>query len=261
MNKMYTMIAALLLTFATFAAERPRSGRLTIATNDNSEIRAEIDGRRYTEKDNTVRINNIQAGYHSIQVYRRQSSGIFRGNNREQLVYSTNLYVKPETQVDILIDRNGRARIQEYDLSRKGRNNRKNDDWDRRNDNGRWEDYDSWDRNNDRRDDDRWNERPGRGYDRAVSHNEFQSMKQTLRRENFENTRLTLAKQMIDRNSFESAQVKEMMQMFSFESNRLEIAKYAYRNTVDKNSFYTVYDAFSFNSSKDELSRYISNVR
>ena len=154
MNKMYTMIAALFLSIVTFAAERPKSGRLTIATYDNAEIRAEIDGRRYTERDNTVRINNIKAGYHSIKVYRRASSGVF-GRTREQLVYSTNVHVKPEHQIDILIDRNGRARVQEYDLGRKGRNNRRNDDWDRRNDNGRWDDYDSWERNNDRRDNDR----------------------------------------------------------------------------------------------------------
>ncbi|HYE54551.1 MAG TPA: DUF4476 domain-containing protein [Chitinophagaceae bacterium] len=261
MNKMYTMIAALLLSIVSFAAERPKSGRLTIATYDNAEIRAEIDGRRYSESDNTVRINNINPGYHSIQVYRRTSSGAF-SRNREQLVYSTNLYVKPDHQVDIIIDRSGRASVKEYDLRKKGRN-RKNNDWDTRNDNSRWEDYDNWDRNYDGRNDGRWNDRPDRNYEagRAVSYDMFQTMKQTLRRESFENTRLTLAKQMIDRNGFESAQVKEMLQLFSFESNRLELAKHAYRNTVDKRNFFVVNDVFSFNSSKDELARYISNVR
>jgi hypothetical protein len=265
MNKMYSILAALFLSITAFAAERPKSSRLTIATNDNTAIRVEIDGRRYSENDNTVRINNITAGYHSIQVYsRQQSSGIF-GRNSERLIYSTNMYVKPEHRVDILIDRSGRARIQESDLGRKGRNRNNRD-----RDDDRWEDYENWQRDNDRydnrndrydRNDDKWNQRPDRNYGRAISNAEFQSIKQSLRRESFDNNRLSLAKQIIDRNPMETSQVKELMYLFSFESNRLDLAKYAYRNTVDKNNYYSLYDAFSFSSSKDELSRFINSYR
>jgi len=271
MNKLYSLMLILFISVTAFAAERPRSGRLTVTTFDNSDIRVEIDGRRYNNNDNYVRINNINSGYHNIQVWRRQSSGLF-GNSRERLLYNSSLYVKPEFQIDILIDRYGRAQVQEYDLNR-SRRDRRNDDWNRRNDNGRWEDYDDWnrrqDRNDNRRNDDRYDRNNGgynnggynNGYGRAVSYETFQSMKQTLRRENFENTRLTLAKEMFDRNNIEAAQVREMLQMFSFESNKLELAKYAYRNTVDKNNFYSVYDVFSFSSSRDELSRYINSFR
>lgn len=267
MSKMYSLILVMFISIATFAAERPRSGKLTITTYDNSDIRVEIDGRRYNTGDNTVRINNINPGYHTIQVYRRQSHNIFGRSSGERLVYSNNVYVRPEHRVDIVIDRNGRAQVQEIDMDRKNRRN------DRRNDrdNDRWEDYDNWDKNgrndewnrNNRNDDWDRNNRPGRSnrYGRGVSYETFQSMKQSLRRENFENTRMTLAKQMIDRNNFETSQVREMLQLFSFESNKLEMAKYAYRNTVDKNNFYSVYDVFSFSSSKEELSRFISNFR
>lgn len=265
MNKLYSLILISFISIAAFAAERPKSGRLTITTHDNADIRVEIDGRRYNNNDNTIRINNINSGYHSIQVYRRQSQNVF-GGGRERLVYSSNLYVRPDHRIDILIDRNGRAQVRETDLNRKkDRRDRRNDDWDDRNDNGRWEDYEQWERNNrPGRNDDRWDDRNNGGYGnngRAVSYESFQSMKQSLRRENFENTRLTLAKQMMERNYFETAQVKEMLQLFSFESNRLELAKHAYRNTVDKNNFYGVYDVFSFSSSRDELSRYINSVR
>lgn len=283
MNKLYSLMLILFVSAAAFAADRPRSGRLTITTYDNSDIRVEIDGRRYNSNDNSVRINNINAGYHNVQVWRRQSGGIF-GGSREKVVYNSSLYVKPEYQTDIIIDRYGRAQVQEYDLTRNRRNNRRNDDWDRRNDNGRWEDYDGNRNNRRNRDDDedddydrndrRYDRSNGgynnggynnggynNGYGRAVSYETFQSMKQSLRRESFENSRVTLARQMFDRNNFESAQVREILQMFSFENNKLELAKYAYRNTVDKNNFYAVYDVFSFSSSRDELSRYINNAR
>lgn len=256
MNKIYFLVFALLLGTTVFA-DRPRSGRLTIATYDNASIRVEIDGRRYNERDNTIRINNINAGNHTIQVYRRTNGDVF-SRGRERLIYSTNLFVKPEHQVDIYIDRSGRAEIRERNLGRRGRNDRndrydrndRNNDWD-----DRWDDYEKWE---DNRNGGRWDDRD---YGRAVSYQSFQSMKQTLRRESFDNSRLTLAKQMMERNNFEAAQVKEMLELFSFESNRLELAKYAYRNTVDKRNYHVVYDMFSFSSSKEELSRYISNFR
>lgn len=278
MNKLYSLMLILFISVTAFAADRPRSGRLTISTYDNSDIRVEIDGRRYSSNDNYVRISNVTSGYHSVQVFRRQSGNLF-GGSRERLVYSNNIYVRPEFQTDVLIDRSGRAQVREYDLSRNNRNNRnKNDDWDRRNDNGRWEDYGDWnDNKRPGRNNDDWNRDNGgynsgdynngknggynNGYGRGVSYETFQSMKQSLRRESFENSRVTMAKQMIDRNTFEAAQVREMLQLFSFEANKLELAKYAYRNTVDRNNFYTVYDVFSFSSSRDELSRYINGVR
>ncbi|MGB8191499.1 MAG: DUF4476 domain-containing protein [Chitinophagaceae bacterium] len=270
MNKIYSLLLASFFSIAAFAAERPKSARLTIATYDNVSIRVEIDGRSFNDNDNAIRINNINAGYHNIQVYRRSGNSreVF-GRNREKLLYSTSMYVKPEHQVDILIDRSGRARVNEYDLGRKGRDNRRDDDWNRRNENGRWDDYGSWDDNrndgkwNDRdnRDNDNWDKNDRSDYGRAVSYESFQSMKQTLRRESFDNSRLTLAKQMMERNNFETSQVKEMLYLFSFESNRLELAKYAYRNTVDKKNYFSLYDAFSFSSSKEELSKYIGSYR
>ena len=253
MSKMYTLLLVSFISMAAVAAERPKQGAITIATYDNSDISVQVDGRRYDERDNSIRINNVNPGYRRIEVYRRESSGMF-GRVRERLIYNSNIYVKPRTEVDIYINRSGRAQVREFELDKK--NGRKDDRW---GDDDRWDDrrYDDR-RDNDRRDDDRWdNNRPGRG----MSSQSFQSLMQTLRRESFDNNRLTLAKQMIDRNSFETSQVREMLQLFSFESNRLDLAKYAYRNTVDKQNYHGLHDVFSFSSSKDELSRYCNNYR
>ena len=253
MSKMYTLLLVSFISMAAFAAERPKKSRITIATYNNTDISVQIDGRRYDERDNTIRINNVDPGYRRIQVYQREASGMF-GRVRERLIYNSTLYVKPRSEVDIFINRSGRAQVRESDLD--NRKDRKDDRWDN---DDRYDDrYD--DRNDrDRRDDDRWdNNRPGRG---GMSSQSFQSMMQTLRRESFDNNRLNLARQMIDRNSFETSQVREVLQLFSFESNRLDLAKYAYRNTVDKQNYHGLYDVFSFSSSRDELARYCNNFR
>ena len=45
--------------------------------------------------------------------------------------------------------------------------------------------------------------------------------------------------------------------MFSFEDSKLDFAKYAYERTYDIDNYYKVNDAFTFESSVDELNEYI----
>jgi hypothetical protein len=46
------------------------------------------------------------------------------------------------------------------------------------------------------------------------------------------------------------------MGLFSFEASKLEIAKYAWHHVVDKGNYFTINDAFTFDSSVDELNEY-----
>ena len=68
-------------------------------------------------------------------------------------------------------------------------------------------------------------------------------------------------KTIIDKNNFTAKQVKELMCLFTFESNRQEIAKYAYRKTLDKENYWQLNDAFTFSSSKDDLALFIRESR
>jgi hypothetical protein len=86
---------------------------------------------------------------------------------------------------------------------------------------------------------------------------EFKQVLQSIDKEWLETNKLKSATQIVRSNSLTSAQVKQLVLMFSFESNKLELAKQAYQNTVDKKNYYIINDAFSFSGSKDELARYI----
>jgi len=46
------------------------------------------------------------------------------------------------------------------------------------------------------------------------------------------------------------------MNTFSFEDTKLEFAKYAYERTYDIGNYYKLNDAFSFESSIEELNEY-----
>lgn len=90
---------------------------------------------------------------------------------------------------------------------------------------------------------------------------DFEMLKQTIRNQSFDSSRLSVAKQATSMNYLNSRQVFELMELLTFESSKLEFAKHAYNRTVDRNNYYVVNNAFTYSSSVDELTRYLQNVR
>jgi len=91
--------------------------------------------------------------------------------------------------------------------------------------------------------------------------NDFEQAKQSISSKSFEDSKLTIAKQVINTNCLLSTQVKEIILLFTFEDTRLELAKYCYGYTLDIGNYYKVNDAFTFESSIDELNKYIAGFR
>lgn len=89
---------------------------------------------------------------------------------------------------------------------------------------------------------------------------DFQKAKATISNQSFDDTRATIAKQVIQANCMSVAQVKEIVSLFSFEETKLDIAKFAYLYTCDRNRYYEINSVFSFSSSVDELNAYISGI-
>ena len=94
-----------------------------------------------------------------------------------------------------------------------------------------------------------------------LSRQDFDGVKNSIASKSFDETKLTVAKQVIASNCLLSSQVKEIMALFSFEETRLDLAKYAYGYTFDIGNYYKVNDSFSFSSSIDELDAYITGYQ
>ncbi len=93
-----------------------------------------------------------------------------------------------------------------------------------------------------------------------VSYERFQSMLNTVENESFDEGRLRIAKILIQTNAcLSAAQVKQLMQLFSFDDNKVELAKFAWDYLYDLENFHLIYDALDFESSKEELENYIQN--
>jgi hypothetical protein len=280
---MKTIFTLLLSTIFSLASMAYDGTRLTVTSVSHNKMFVEVDGRRYNLDGNTVSISSIRPGMHNVRVLRelkrRGGWNFGNGNRREETIYNIKVTFRDGYHFDILVNRFGKVMIDERRID-------PNDDWyndddyydgnddqnrDRDNTysnggNHNDKDYGNNDRDNrDNRDynDDRNNDDPryDNNYSRAMSNIAFTQAKESLRREWFENTRLEAAKQIIDGNYFTSQQVKEMVLLFTFENNRLDIAKYAYGKTVDKGNYFIMNDAFTFNSNKEKLSEYIREFK
>lgn len=93
-----------------------------------------------------------------------------------------------------------------------------------------------------------------------MSPNDFEALKGSISSKSFDDSKLTLAKQVIATNCLLCSQLREVMLLFSFEDTKLELAKYAYGYTYDLGNYFKVNDAFTFESSIDELNEYITGV-
>ena len=247
MKTFFTLFTSFLISTAIFAADARPKSMLTIKSVTNDEIQVVVDGRTFEPQGNSILIQNIDAGYHTVKIYREKNYGFFNNHRRKfELVYNSSLAVKPRTSLEISVDRFGRTSISEEKIKR-------NRDWD---DNDGYY-YDREDRHDN---DGRWeDEREYTSYARPMSDREFDQVMNSMQKEWFEANKLKSATQIINTNFFTADQVKEMMLLFTFENNKLEIAKQAYAKTIDKQNYYCVSDGLSFRSSKDELARFIRN--
>ncbi len=238
MKTTFTFLLSLLMSISVFAFSN--QGRLSISSASKTQVRVVVDGRTYTDRDNDrqeVLIRNINPGYHSIKVYqyRYGRNGSNRGAfNSMRLLYEGRVYVRPDYHVDVLINRFGKALVDERPISGGYYGNQ-------------------WDNDDDRD----WDDDGYYGYNREMDSRSFDQLKQTIRNEHFDSGKMSIAKQGASQNFFSTAQVKELVQLMSFESSKLDLAKHCYSRTTDKQNYFLINDVFSFSTSKEELARYI----
>jgi len=254
MKTIFTLFASLLLSISLLAAGPKPKSMLTVKSNDYGDVKVVLDGKRFESSTNAITIQDLNPGYHTIKVYHQKNSGYFNiFGRRYEVVYNTAMNIKAGTFIQITVDRFGKTTMVESKMGNgrfdRGRGFDRDDRSDRDRDfdfdhDGQWGDYDN-----------------NAGYGKGMNDREFSQVLREISKEWLETNKMKSATQIVTTNSLTSAQVKQLVLLFNFESNKLELAKQAYANTVDKNNYSMINDVFSFNGSKDELARYIRHSR
>jgi hypothetical protein len=93
-----------------------------------------------------------------------------------------------------------------------------------------------------------------------VSDGDFQDIIASLKSQPFENSKLSSAKEVVrSKKCFNSFQIREILNLFSFEQNKLDLAKYCYAFCIDRENYYKINNCFAFPRSADDLNKFISN--
>lgn len=85
----------------------------------------------------------------------------------------------------------------------------------------------------------------------------YSDLVQQMRETSYDSDRLIIAKEAIQYNSLSADQIRGVMLEMTYESSRLEFAKYAYNYCADPQNYFQVNSAFAYSSSIQELSDFL----
>lgn len=231
MKKLFSLLIAgfMATTTNTFAQESV----LNLNTTGYSVYSVQIDNSQLTYPGNTFHFEDLIPGRHSIAIYKVNRTF----SNKVRLVYSSYIDIPVNSIVDATFKHNGNflinsiiaympVAIPEQPV------------------------YASYGHQT--------CQGPGGGpVNYAMTEGEFCEFISTLKHLNFDSSRLQVARQITSTRYLTTDQVVQIMDLFSFDSSRLDFAKFAYSRTVDKNNYFKTYNLLAFDSSINELSDYI----
>ncbi len=117
--------------------------------------------------------------------------------------------------------------------------------------NGNWNPYNGMPDNN------YGNSNQGNLYGNVLSNSRFNAFLQVVRDTKFGNDKIAVIKQQLRSTMITSEQVKRLLESFTFDNDRLEVAKFAYPRCVDPENYFMVYPVFQFQNSAQELRDFI----
>ena len=92
-----------------------------------------------------------------------------------------------------------------------------------------------------------------------TSNTDINAIIKAVKNEGFADGKKMVAKQALQNKCISTDQVIKLMDAFSFEDDKLEVAKFCYDRCSDRDNYYKVNSAFSFEDSKEKLNRYIGS--
>lgn len=90
---------------------------------------------------------------------------------------------------------------------------------------------------------------------------DFEQAKNSVMSKTFEDSKLSIAKQIVKSNCLLSAQIKELALLLDYEDSKLDLAKFAYPYVFDISNYYRVTGAFNYESTIYELNKFIDQQK
>jgi hypothetical protein len=105
---------------------------------------------------------------------------------------------------------------------------------------------------------------PGTGYPspyQLMSPRDVDALAQALAARPFDSDKLLIAREALSETGIRADDLRLLLNQFTADRDKLELAKYAYPAVADRQNFYRVYDTFRFSSSTRELQEFVERNR
>ena len=90
-----------------------------------------------------------------------------------------------------------------------------------------------------------------------ISDPDFEQLRNTVANTQYETKKMDTLKTLTGNVNFTTAQVGELMGLFSFQSNKLDVAKMLYMFTVDRQNYPSLASNFSFDAQKEDFKKFL----
>lgn len=96
------------------------------------------------------------------------------------------------------------------------------------------------------------------GCEWPMSDGDFNNLKNTVKSKSFASEQMTLIQQGLKDNCITTAQTKSLAELFTFDSDRMKVVQMGWDHCYDLDNFYQVNELFTWESSSEELTRYMN---
>jgi hypothetical protein len=233
-NLLYTFIALVILNVS--AKANGFRSKLNIRTFNDRSIIVEIDRINYNNPSREIIISDLTPGDHKIKIWTVSGQHHNNGHGNFRLVYNGIITIPKGSKVKAVLTYQNILKVTKVEPIHQECNNTV--------------------------------EPNGYGYcgyyygnhnaNNNFHNNRFDELKDLVARESFDDTRIAICKEYIRTHPISSNELRELLGIITFENNRINLAKFSYRYVSDPSYFYTVYNAFTYNSSVNELIKWIN---
>lgn len=220
MKSIFTFCAILFLSFHSKASE------LFIKINKSGSFYAMIGLQTHYNNSNTFRFFDLPQGLNDIKIYYNNTSDLFYSGSIN-LDYNQRVVCEIDAYGNLVVIQKQNLIIQNWYTSTPQQGN-----------------FGSFN------DQTFVNTNPN-----SSAFNDFIKM---LSEESFDSGKLEKSKNYISKTTLSAAQIAEIAKQYSFDSNRLEWAKYAYQYCYDKQNYFQLKPTFSFSSNYNDLEKYVN---
>lgn len=242
MKKLILLIASGIFIISAYSNNFNNNSKLKLKMWDLSTFSVVFDGQMFANQSNYFVATNLASGNHKLKVIKHVYSGYGRPLQKI-VVFSGFIHIPANSKVNAKINRFNELQISEIEYFDNYYNSSNyNGNCSSNYNNNYYEN--PYEYNN---------------CSNYMTNSRFNQLKNSISNIAFDSSRLKVAKQAVSTNILSSNQVYELCKLLTFESSKLELAKFAYSSVNDKENYYIVNNAFDFSSSIDELNNYCNH--